>query len=42
MLERSQIQSLAVVWPDTSGGEAGFGDVLIDDECIDLMLSEAA
>jgi hypothetical protein len=42
MLERSQIQSLAVVNPDTTGVEAVAKDVLIDYACIDLMLSEAS
>jgi hypothetical protein len=42
MLECSQIQSLAVVKPDTKQVEAAGEDVLIDDACIDLMLSEAS
>jgi hypothetical protein len=42
MLEHSRIQSLAVVNPDTTGEEAAMKDVLIDDACIDLMLSEAS
>jgi hypothetical protein len=42
MLECSQIQSLAVVNPDTKAVDAVGGDVLIDDACIDLMLSEAS